>query len=293
MPNVLDVAPVRKFATRAAALIPNPPIAERYEKLAFARMLEDERNFHAAALWDVKRGPAWAQEAHARGEMLSVFRLHSGAASRVRTVARRIARACSLAALDPAKFTTHLAAIAAANAFLDKFARADFDTAARKALAFSRLYAAIEDEADCVSPAPEIPGACGRVWRRVRTVSELRLIGREFHNCLARTPRHASYGAMITNNTAQFWVLRDAAGTGLIVALARLSPTVRFTEVRGPRNAHIAYDNKDLALLAGALGIAPPSPPAPRRDPEFETLLQWLRPDDPRNALLRPLVRAS
>ncbi|MEQ1618279.1 MAG: hypothetical protein ABL883_08045 [Terricaulis sp.] len=292
MPNVLDVAPVRMFAARAAALIPNPSVAERYEKLTFARMLADERNFRAATLWDMKRAPSWAQDAHARGELLSVFRLHPGAAGRVRTIARRIARACSLAALDPVQFETHLAAIAAAGVFLDKFARADFDTASRKALILSRLYAIVEDDLVCETPAVEVPGTDGRLWRRVRSVSELRQTGREFHNCLARTPRHASYGAMITRNTAQFWVLRDAAGLGLVIALARLSDPARFTEVRGPRNAPVAHDNQDLALLASALGIAPPSPPSPRLDAELETMLEWLRGAGARAAPLRPLARA-
>ncbi len=292
MPNVLDVAPVRKFAARAAALIPNAAVAERYEKLTFGRMLADERNFHAATYWDVKRGPTWAQEAHARDQALCVFRLHSGAANRVRTIARRIARTCSLAALDPAKFATHLTHIAAASAFLEKFARADFATVSRKVLVFSRLYAVIEDELACQNPRAEIEATSGRIWRRLRTVSELRQVGREFHNCLARTPRHASYGAMITRNTAQFWVLRDAAGLGLMVALVRLSDPARFTEVRGPRNAHIAHDNQDLALLASALSIAPPTAPSPRLDAELETMLRWLRNDAARTALLRPLVRA-
>lgn len=291
MPNALDVAPVRKFAARVATLIPDAAISARYEKLAFGRMLLDDRNFRAATFGEVMRALPWAQEAHARGELLSVFRLHPGAASSVRTTARRIARTCALAALDPAKFVSHSVGIGEAGAFLDKFSRVDFDTAARKALAFSRFYAAIEDELACKTPAAEISATSGRVWRRVRTVSELRLIGREFHNCLARTPRHASYGAMIARG-GQFWVLRDALGVGLVVALAQLRPPMRFTEVRGPRNAPIPHDQEDLALLASGLGIAPPAPPLPLRRPEIITFIERLQNVADHAALLRPLARA-
>ncbi len=291
MPNVLDVAPVRKFAARAAALIPDAAISARYEKLAFGRMLLDDRNFRAATFGEVMRALPWAQDAHARGELLSVFRLHPSAASGVRTAARRLARTCALAALDPAMFVTHSVGIGEAGAFLDKFSRVDFDTAARKALAFSRFYAAIEDELACETPAAEISATSGRVWRRVRTVSELRLVGREFHNCLAHTARHASYGAMIARG-GQFWVLRDALGVGLIVALAQLRTPMRFTEVRGPRNAQVPHDQEDLALLAGALGIAPPAALLPLRHPEIITFIERLQIAAELDAPLRRFVRA-
>lgn len=294
MPNVLDVEPVRAFAARAADLIANAAISARYERLAFGHMLEDERNFRPATLTEVRRALPWAQEAHARGELLSVFRMHPSAARHVRMVARRIASTCALAALDRARFAAHAAGIGEAAVFLGKISRADFATTSRKALRFSRLYAIIEDELACETPAAEIAATSARVWRRVRTVSELHQVGREFLNCLARTPRCASYGAMLTRRTGEFWVLRDAAGLGLIVALARLPAPVRFTEVRGPRNAAISHDHEDLALLGRALGVEPrPSPPPSMPDAEFEAMLEWLRGREPRFARLRLVARAS
>jgi hypothetical protein len=97
---------------------------------------------------------------------------------------------------------------------------------------------------------------------------------------------------MISRGSGQFWVLRDAAGAGLIVALAPLPNPARFSEVRGPRNAAIAHDNADLALLAQALGAAlsGPRPHFPRADADIEAMLEWLRNE---NALVPPLRRQA
>lgn len=281
MPNALDAEPVRLSAGRAAALIPDAAVAARYQRLAVAYLFADERNFRPAQAGELASAPPWAGEAHARGEEVSVFKLHPSAAARIRMVARRLALTCALAAVDPQTHRAYFAAIVAAGVFLRKFERANFDVAARKALYFSRVYATIEDERDAVelAPAAEIAATAGRVWRRVRSVSELREIGREFHNCLARTARYASYGGALHRGAAQFWVLRGPGGAGLIVAMAEAPTPKRFGEVRGPRNAVVSGDSPDLAVLARALGFEQPgpTPPPPREAGAGELVLEWLR----------------
>ena len=72
--NVIDVNPLRALAKRASDRIPNRELAQRFEKIAFDRLVKDARNFRAARQSDIDNAPAWAREAHARGEELSVYR---------------------------------------------------------------------------------------------------------------------------------------------------------------------------------------------------------------------------
>lgn len=268
MPNVLDAGPMRAFARKVAAKIGDAKIAARYEKLAFARLLEDPRNFRPARPLELDAGPAWARQAAARGEDVSVFAIHRGAAARLHSVARRLAQTCKLAASEDAADAPRKAVVAAARAFLDKFGRMNFEDAARRALYFSRVLAGWADDKDDERACPEqaIAARQGRVWLRVTSVSELRAIGREFRNCLARTTRAGSYGGMLHHGLAQFWVLRDAAGAGLVVAMAPAPAPACFTEVRGPRNAPVHPEHVDLVRLAVALGIRPNEPPPPAND---------------------------
>ncbi len=265
MPNVLDIDPVRALAKRASARIADDAIAKRYEKLAIDRLLRDPRNFRPVRESELASAPAWAREAHARGEVVSVYKSNRGIAARMHTVARRLADTCKVAMTEPSTQPDDHAAIEAARKFLAKIARANFDTAARKALAFSRLLENWEGSLDAldVCPAQSIVLLRGRVWHRITSLVELRKVGREFHNCLARTTRTGSYGSMLANGRSQFWVLRDLEGKGLIVAMAPAPLATKFMEVKAPGNAHVRADNPDLVELGIAIGVKPPPPPPP------------------------------
>lgn len=265
MPNVLDAEPIRAFVRRAGAKIADEKIAAQFERIAFKRLLEDPLNFRPARPAELESAPDWARAAHARGEEISVFKLSRGAALRIHGVARRLAHTCKLAAYDCADRPRDATIIAAAREFLDKFERAKFEVAARKALFFARLYATWIDDGDNdpLCPAQIVLSGSGRVWRRVTTMAELRAVGREFCNCLARASSGSAYGGHLRRSQAQFWVLRDSEAAGLIVAMASAPHAVVFSEVRGPRNAHVSADNTDLRRLASAIGIYPPTPPPP------------------------------
>lgn len=269
MPNVLDIDPVRALAKRASARIADEAIAKRYEKLAIDRVLKDPRNFRPIRESELATAPSWAREAHARGEIVSVYKTNRGVCARLHTVGRRLADACTVAYTEPSAQPDDWAAIDAARKFLAKFMRADFETAARKALGFSRLLASWESNLDAqdVCPAQTIVLLRGRAWHRITSIVELRKVGREFHNCLARTTRSGSYGGMLVSGRAQFWVLRDLDGKGLIVAMAPAPQATQFTEVKGPGNAHVRDDNPDLVGLGIAIGVRPPPPPPPPSRP--------------------------
>lgn len=265
MPNVLDAEPIRAFARHAAKPITDENVAARFARLAFERLLGDPRNFRPASPAELALGPAWALQARARGDEISIFKLNRAAAARLRTIARRLAETCKVAAADTAARPRDLAAIAAARVFLNKFDRANFDIAARKALFFSRVLAGweLERDAEPVCPAQEIKATKGGVWARLRSVAELRAVGGEFHNCLARVTRVSSYASMLRRGLAQFWVLRDRDGAGLIVAMAPTPKEMGFSEVKGPRNAAVNREHPDLLILADALGMRPLDPPLP------------------------------
>ncbi len=266
MPNVLDIAPLRALARRAAGKISDDKIAARFERLAVSLLLKDERNFREATALELECAAEWAQRAAARGERIAIFQLHRSVSSRLHNVARRLAETCRLAATDDAARPRDAPTIAAAREFLDKLDRASFEVIAAKAYRFARTVALWDDEREleecCQRRA--IDATQGRTWHRVTSVAELRLIGREFHNCLARTTRTSStYGGGLFSGRSQFWVLRGAEGAGLIVAMATAPLATKFGEVRGPNNATIYSDQPDLMLLARAIGIRPSSPPPP------------------------------
>jgi hypothetical protein len=265
MPNVLDVEPMRVFARRAARKIMDEKTALRFEKLALAQLLEDPRNFRPAQPLEIYSAPAWAREAYGRGEMVSVFRLNDAAARRLRTFARKLADTCKVAATDPLKHPTDLSSIVNARAFLSKINRVTYDVALEKAKAFSRKLAAWEEEQDSDPLCPEgsVTASRGNVWSRVRSPTELRRVGREFVNCLARASTNSYYISMLRTGLAQFWVLRDSVGNGLMVVMAATTRPVEMIEVRGPRNARVAKDDLDLFMLATALGMNPPRRPPP------------------------------
>jgi hypothetical protein len=273
MPNVLDIDPLRALAKRASARIGDQTIAKRYERLAIDRLLKNPLCFRPARERDLAAAPAWAQAAHARGEIVSVYRPNSGMAARLHTVARRIVDTYRLAAMDQDAKPDQADTIKDARRFLAKFGHMNFNAVARKALGFSQALASWEGDLDAteVCPAQSIVLLGGRIWHRVTSVAELRAIGREFSNCLTRTSRLAGYGAMLARGHAQFWVLRDVHGQGLIIACANAPLATQFIEVKGPRNTPVHPDHADLARLGIAIGVrpTPPTPPLPPASPAF------------------------
>lgn len=269
LPNVLCIDPVRALAKRASAKIADKIIAERFERLAVDRLLKDPRNFRPAKASELTDAPIWAVEAYVRSEEVSVFKTNRALAARLHSVARRIADTCKVAASEIAAHPTDATRIGAAREFLAKFGRVNFEIAARKALDFSRLLIAWQDDTDAkLACEPRtIVLLNTRRWIRVTSVKELRAVGREFANCLARTQITGGYGGMLINGQAQFWVLRDMDGKGLIVAMAPGRAPTHFPEVRGPRNARVRLDDDDLRKLALAIGILPAPPPPPPPPP--------------------------
>lgn len=265
MPNVLDVEPLRAFVERAKHKIGNAAAAARFGKLAFAKLLADPANFRPATPDELRRAPEWAATALARGEQICIFQLNRSASTRIHTVARRLADTCRVANTDPATRPEDAAVIAAAQVFLRKLERSSFEAAARKALYFSRIHldwtCAIDRQPLC--PAQQIAATQNRIWRRVTSFAELRAVGREFRNCLARVSMTSMYGRTLRTGLSQFWVLRDAAGAGLIVAMAPLPAADHFLEVRGPNNALIPANSDDLACLARGIGMTSAEPPQP------------------------------
>lgn len=263
MPNVLDAEPLRAFAKRASRKIKDEKVAARFERLAFERLISDERNFRPALPLEIDLAPEWAQRAHGRGETVSVFRLNRAVSARLHTLARRLAATLEISTSSEAKRPHDAATITAAREFIEKLERASYDVIASKAHTFSRAFDtwSAERDTDDVCPACAVEATKGRTWLRITSVAQLRSIGREFRNCLARTARTSSYGGGLALGMSQFWVLRDVDGAGMIVALAPAPMATHFLEVRGPLNAVIHPDNADLLKLAAAIGMRPNTPP--------------------------------
>ncbi len=265
MPNVLDTDPIQAFACRAAERIDDAAIRGRFIRLAFANLMADSRNFRPASPTELAAAPDWAHKAIARGETVSVFELCHSARMRIHSVARRVAHTRQLAAIDVDANPSQTAAAFMAQGFLDKFDRISFEVMARKAGYYARIY----DNADCDQDtkamcAPQsVLCANSAVWRRITSIAELRAVGREFCNCLARATRASAYGRKLMRGSAQFWVLRDQGGAGLFVAQAPGTSPQFFTEVRGPRNAVVNIHHPEFTRLACAIGIQRNDPPPP------------------------------
>lgn len=268
MSNILDIEPLRRIAKRASANIGDAALAERFAQLALTKLLRDARCVRPATDAEIARAPAWAKAAIERGEEICVYRPNPALAARLNSVARRLADTRAVAAANLSERPDSAADILAAGRFLDKFDRTDFNTAARKALTFSRVREAwrLNDEARRICDAQSLVLLSGRIWHRVTSVVELRKVGQEFRNCLARTTSGGAYGHQLARGQAQFWVLRDLAGAGLMVAMAPAPLATHFQEVKGPGNARIRADDPDLMQLGIAIGVRPP-PPAPEPPP--------------------------
>lgn len=271
MPNVLSTVPIGELAERLAAAIPHPAAAARFAKMARDQLFNDERNYRPLTARELKRAPDWAKQAVEDGATVDKFVANRSAVARLRRVAKRLGAIC--ADIDRHTHTNPAPAVMPVlREFIVKLDRASFETVERKVLMFE--FEREEREAQEIVdkplyPAVEIYASPGRTWRRILSLGELWRVGREFHNCLARASRHnPGYAQRMTHNAAQFWVLRDRAGVGLMVAMASVLDQ-RICEVRGPRNAIIAHDDPDLRQLALARGLLRPHdplepPPAPR-----------------------------
>lgn len=267
--NVIDVNPIRALAKRASDRIRDPALAQRFEKMAFDRMLKDARNFRPARKSDIDNAPAWAREKLANGEELSVYRSNGALAARLHTVARRVEDARIVASTPENKRPDDAAVIAEAREFVAKFGKMNFDTAARKALTFARTHAhwIEQDDALKVCDAQSLVLLGGRAWHRISSLTELRAVGAEFRNCLARTTRDSAYGSQLYRGMAQFWVLRDMEGKGLMVVMAPAPLATHFLEVKGPNNIAIRSDDHDLLQLGILIGVRPRTPEPPRPPP--------------------------
>jgi hypothetical protein len=266
MPNVIDIQPMQAMTRKiAAALKKNELIAARFQKLAFDWLLRAPGNFRPALASEILNGPLWAHAVYAQGEIVSVFQPLRNASLRLRTVARRLADTCEIAEGPLSGDPSHDAPVLEARRFLAKFDRVNFDTAARKALRFSRLYEQMQADRDAAElcPPQTVAASEGAFWERLTSIAGVRKVGREFNNCLASSTRSSSYVALLRRGAAQFWVLRDIDGAGLIVAMATTGKDPCFSEVKGPRNVSVNRDHPDLCLLAAALGLRPREP-APR-----------------------------
>jgi hypothetical protein len=265
--NVIDINPLRALAKRASERIGDPNVAQRFEKIALDQLLKDPRNFRQALAHDIDKAPQWARDAHQRGEELSVYRANGALAARLHTVARRIADALRVSQTAEEKRLDDALTIAEAREFIAKFGRVNFDTAARKSVAFSRVLARWQEEDDAkrLCDAQTLVLLGGLIWYRISSVAELRRVGQEFRNCLARTTRSSAYGGQLAQGRAQFWVLRDVWGRGRIVAMAPAPQATHFLEVKGPNNKPIPSDDPSLVQLGLMIGVRPraPEPPPP------------------------------
>jgi len=284
MPNVLDAAPIDTLARRMAAKIPNQGAAIRFAKLAFEEMLRNRWNFRPALPGELASAAAWARREQEGGGQVVVFLPDRAGLTRLRRIARALADTCleidhverSLApGPAPRPRALHLAAIE----FIAKIDRASFDIVATKARLFARERKRRLDEQRAtliLFADEEIFAAPGRVWRRVVSVCDLWALGREFRNCLARRSI-GGYARRLSDGSAQFWVLRDQTGKGLIIAMVCMD-LQRVVEARGPFNRTVDADDPDLVRLGQARNWRRPNgasstPPAPADAAETREIL--------------------
>lgn len=287
MPNVLDSAPIDALTRKMAAKIPHQGAAARFAKLAFEEMLNEKRNFRAARPDELSSAAAWARREIEAGREVAVFELNRAVVARLRRTARALADTCAeldhIVTIREGLSARQHAIHHAAAEFIAKIDRASFEIVAARAGVFARERRRRLDEEKAtliLFADAEIYAAPGRVWRRIVSVSALWAVGREFRNCLARRTING-YGTRLRNGSAEFWVLRDQTGKGLMVAMA-CGFLGRITEVRGPCNRPVSSDDPDLAHLAEARawsrpngrtgGLVRPPDPAAIRERVIELL---------------------
>lgn len=259
--EVVDIAPVAECARRLAdAIVSNPSVAAHFQKRAHQQLLLDARNFRAAEEPDLVGAPAWVWRKLAAGEPVFVFAPCPASLARLRRAARQLEATCAEAIyLDTQPRETlsprALDILEMALEFIAKIKRPDFAALEEKSryfaqerksrLAFARAHEPVcRDERIYVSPT--------RAWRRIRSVSEMWDVGAEFHNCMARSSSQAAgFARDLRNGAAHFFVLRNRAERGLLVAVAYPSRG-QIEDVRGPHNTHVAPDDPALLMLCAA-----------------------------------------
>jgi hypothetical protein len=211
---------------------------------------------------EIAAAPAWARKAAQRGDQLNVCVLGRSATLALHGVARHLARACVLAALPEPPTPGDARLIAAAREFLNKIDRVDFELMARKARMFAGVYERWSPGEPPLCEPGHVSATEDRAWDRITTLTELRAVGRELTNCLARTNETSAYGGRLKDGQAQFWALRDARGVALMAAMAPTAGAHAFIEVKGPRNTPVSRTNPDLRCLAKAILLDGDVPPA-------------------------------
>ncbi|WP_395645626.1 hypothetical protein [Terricaulis sp.] len=265
--NILDQAPIDALARKMAEKIPHTAVAARFARLAFERLRDDPRNFRPATLLELKKAKPWAMREMEAGREVVAFVANRSCAARLRRTAAALAETCAEASfvVDPASPTPSSRDAwlrASATEFIAKIDRANYEVMEGKARLFALERKNRETErltAVQLYAHEDVYSAPGRTWRRIVSLAELWSVGREFHNCLARSSRYiGAYGRRLRDGDAQFWVLRDQTGRGLIVAMVCMLEK-RICEVRLPRNGGVHPDDPDIVRLGEAKGWRRPN----------------------------------
>lgn len=265
--EVVDIAPVAECARRLAdAIVSNPAVAAHFQKRAHQQLLLDPRNFRTAEDADLTGAPTWVWRKLAAGEPVFAFAPSRASLARLRRVARQLEATCAEAIfLDGQPRETlsprSIDILEMALEFIAKIKRPNFAAMEEKSRYFAlerkeRLAFARAHEPICREDAIYVTST--HAWRRIRSVSEMWDVGAEFHNCMARSSSQAAgFGRDLRNGAAHFFVLRNRAGRGLLVAVAYPSRG-QIDDVRGPHNAHVAPDDTALLMLCAARNWRPP-----------------------------------
>lgn len=264
--NILDQTPIEALARKLAEKIPHTSVAARFARLAFEQLRDDPRNFRPITALEYKRSQPWVRREVEAGREVVAFVANRSAAARLRRTALALAETCAevsyVTSVTASASSRDIWLKAAATEFIAKIDRAAFDTIEGKARLFAlerknRLNELLSSKK--LFDDEEIFSCPGRTWRRITSLAELWAVGREFHNCLARTSRYIGvYGRRMKDADAQFWVLRDQTGRGLVVAMACMLEK-RICEVRTPRNGGVHPDDPDVVRLGEAKGWRRPN----------------------------------
>lgn len=264
--NILDQAPIDALARKMAEKIPHAAVAARFARLAFEQLRDDPRNFRPATPLELKKAQPWVKREMEAGRDVHVFVANRSLAARLRRTAHALAETCEevsyVACLTTRPSSRDIWVKTTATEFIAKIDRAAYDTIDAKARLFALERKNRLDEqmtALKLFDDEEVFSCPGRTWRRITSLAELWAVGREFHNCLARSSRYiGAYGRRLRDGDAQFWVLRDQTGRGLVVAMVCMLEK-RICEVRTPRNGGVHPDDPDVVRLGEAKGWRRPN----------------------------------
>lgn len=260
--EVLDRAPLAECARRLAGKIDNPAVAARFARLAYEQLRADPRNVRPAEAADLVGAPDWARRKVRTGAPVYVFAACPSSLARLRRVARQLQHTCAeayyLDTLPRARLNPREAAMCdLMRDFIAKIAKPDFATVDAKSRLFARDRKSRLDEtrANEIVCAPEKIRVAGWLaWERIASVAQMWAVGEEFRNCMARgSANSAAYARQLRTGEGHFFVLRDAAGKGLMVALA-YPAQMRIEDVRAPANAIVDPEHPAVLALCFARG---------------------------------------